>query len=169
MTKLEALGLIETTSEVQRRNGTRRFHDPITTCDYMSYESGYIRREYVTTSWRTGSPLRTMYQLNPTRKGEYVSPYTGRKSDTVERVMIHDPNERLERIAKAVANYRKTCAGYQAQRDAYAIEQEREISRTVASDSVNMFIEGFVDLDQTIINIKSTLVEIKEKGLIKNA
>lgn len=110
MNKLEALGLVETTSEIQRKNGTRRFHDSITKCNYMSYDSGYIRREYVTTSWRTGKPFRTIYQLNPTRKGEYVSPYSGRTFDIVERVMINNSEERLERIARAVANYRKTQA-----------------------------------------------------------
>lgn len=110
MTKLEALGLVETTSKTQRKNGTRRFHDPITRANYMSYESGYIRREYITTSWRSGKPFRTMYQLNSKRKGTYVSPRSGQIFDTVERVMINDPNERLDRIAKAVANYRKTKA-----------------------------------------------------------
>lgn len=110
MTKLEALGLVETTSETQRKNGTRRFYDPITTCNYMSYKSGYIRREYITTSWRNGKPFRTMYQLNSKRKGTYISPRSGQIFDIVERVMINNPDERLDRIAKAVANYRKTKA-----------------------------------------------------------
>ena len=107
MTKLETLNCIETTSETQKKNGTRRFHDPITNVDYISYSSGYIRRSYITQSWRTGRPIHTIYQLNPQRKGIYVSPISGSKYDCVERVMIDSPEKRLELLAKAVTNYRK--------------------------------------------------------------
>ena len=161
MNKLQALGLVETTSETQLKNGTRRFYDPITTCDYMSYESGYIRREYFTTSWRNDKPFRTIYQLNPTHKIDT------KWGESTQRIMITDPNERLDRLAKAAANYRKTCADYQAQRDQYEIERERITTQIVASDCVSMFIEGMVDLDQTLIDLKSTLIEAKEKGLVR--
>lgn len=106
MNKLQALKCVEVTSQTQADNGTICYHDPITNTDYLSYESGYIRRAYFTKSWRTGKGLRTIYQLNPTRKGKYHSKYTGKTYDCIERVMINDPSERLERLAKAVVNYR---------------------------------------------------------------
>ena len=115
MNKLEALRCIEVTSQRQADNGTICYHDPVTGADYLSYESGYIRRSYKTKSWRTGKDLTTIYQLNPQRKGEWISPYTGETFDTVERVMVDNPEERLERLARAVANYRITVKGYQTQ------------------------------------------------------
>ena len=116
MNKLEALRCIEVTSQRQADNGTICYHDPVTGADYLSYESGYIRRSYKTKSWRTGKDLTTIYQLNPQRKGEWISPYTGEAFDTVERVMVNDPEERLERLARAVANYRITVKGYQTRK-----------------------------------------------------
>ena len=108
MNKLQALGLTETTSTIQYKNGTRRFHDPITGCDYMSYNSGYIRRSYVTTSWMTGKPIRTLYQLNPKQTANTVLEPYGLPYKYTKRVLIHSEAERLDRLAKAVANYRIT-------------------------------------------------------------
>lgn len=116
MNKLEALRCIEVTSQRQADNGTICYHDPVTGADYLSYESGYIRRSYKTKSWRTGKDLTTIYQLNPQRKGEWISPYTGRTREVVERVMVDNPEERLERLARAVANYRITVKGYQTRK-----------------------------------------------------
>ena len=50
MNKLETLKCIELTSQRQADNGTICYHDPVTGCDYLSYESGYIRRSYKTRS-----------------------------------------------------------------------------------------------------------------------
>lgn len=104
MTKLQSLGLIETTSKTQAKNGTQCFHDPIVNCDYLSYESGYVRRAFAATSSWYGRPTRTIYQLNKTRKGVYE--YKGRSYDTTERIMIPNNQDRLERIAHCVATYR---------------------------------------------------------------
>lgn len=112
MTKLQALGLTETTSTIQRKNGTRRFHDPITKCDYMSYESGYIRRTYLTHSRRTGKPIHTIYQLNPKQTTNTVLEPYGLPYTFTKRVLIHSETERLDRLAKAVANYRITREKY---------------------------------------------------------
>jgi hypothetical protein len=114
MNKLETLKCVEVTSQVQANNGTQCFHDPITGCDYLSYESGYIRRSYITRSWQTRKPIRTIYQLNPQRKGYYKSEYNGRIYETTIRMMINDPQERMDRLARAVANYRKTVKSYNA-------------------------------------------------------
>lgn len=115
MNKLQALKCVEVTSQRQADNGTICYHDPITNCDYLSYESGYIRRSYKTRSWYSGKMFETIYQLNPQRKGEWISPYTGYAHETTERVMIDNPEERMERLAKAVVNYRNTTKKYQKQ------------------------------------------------------
>lgn len=123
MNKLESLRCIETTSQRQADNGTICYHDPITGADYLSYESGYIRRAYVTKSWRTGKDFRTIYQLNPTRKG--VATWHDRTYEVVERVMIQDPHERLDRLAKAVSNYRISVRKEQERIAAYRLLQQK--------------------------------------------
>ena len=115
MNKLQALKCVEVTSQRQADNGTICYHDPITNCDYLSYESGYIRRSYKTRSYWSGKMFECIYQLNPQRKAEWVSPYNGQAYDTTERVMINNPEERMERLAKAVVNYRNTTKKYQKQ------------------------------------------------------
>ena len=115
MNKLEALKCVEVTSQRQADNGTICYHDPITNCDYLSYESGYIRRSYKTRSYWTGKMFETIYQLNPQRKGYYKSEYSDRIYEGTIRQMIHDPEQRMELLARAVANYRKTVAKYKKQ------------------------------------------------------
>lgn len=102
--KLKTLGLVETTSKTQKKNGTLCFHDPISGCDYLSYSSGYVRRAFKATSSWYERPVRTIYQLNKTRKGFYE--YKGRLYDTTERIMIPSEKSRLERLAHCVATYR---------------------------------------------------------------
>lgn len=112
MNKLETLKCIELTSQRQADNGTVCYHDPVTKCDYLSYESGYIRRSYKTRSWRTGKIIETIYQLNPTRRVEHASQYSAHPYEVTERLMINDPQERLNLLAKSVANYRNTIKSY---------------------------------------------------------
>lgn len=109
MNKLQSLKCVEVTSQTQADNGTICYHDPITNTDYLSYESGYIRRAYTRNYSNRGGygwSHRTIYQLNPTRKSIYE--YGGSSYPCTERIMIEDPNERMDRLAKAVVNYRKT-------------------------------------------------------------
>tara|TARA_B100000768_G_scaffold33151_1_gene31756 strand:+ start:127 stop:471 length:345 start_codon:yes stop_codon:yes gene_type:complete len=109
MNKLQTLKCVEVTSQTQADNGTVCYHDPITSTDYLSYESGYIRRAY-TRNYENykgyGWSNRTIYQLNPTKKSMHE--WNGSLWPSTERIMIEDPNERLNRLAKAVVNYRKT-------------------------------------------------------------
>ena len=106
MNKLATLKCIEVTSQTQADNGTVCYHDPVTNVDYLSYESGYIRRAYTRKSYRGTHMQRTIYQLNPQRKGTYQSKYSDTVYDTTERIMIPDSQERLDRLANAVMNYR---------------------------------------------------------------
>ena len=103
--KLKTLGLTETTSKTQEKNGTRCFYDPIANCDYLSYSSGYVRRAFKTVSNWHGRPTRAIYQLNKTRKGIFESS-SGKKYECTERIMIPNPTDRLERLAYCVATYR---------------------------------------------------------------
>lgn len=105
--KLKALRLVETTSKTQQKNGTRCFHDPITDCYYLSYNSGYVRRTYKTTSWCWGGKrFFTIYQLNKTCKATYVSEISGKEFKCTKRIAIPTEEERLERLAYCVATYR---------------------------------------------------------------
>ena len=108
-TKTSTIGLIEVTSQTQANNGTQCFHDPMTGCDYISYESGYVRRKYSRISYR-GYTKSTMYQLNRTRKVPFTcTSYTGetRSSERVERILEMDPDKRIDIIVRATTNYRK--------------------------------------------------------------
>ncbi len=101
-TKLNVLGLIEVTSQRQANNGTQCFHDPISGCDYLSYESGYVRRRIPTRS----SYIR-IYQLNKRKITRKESSW--RKDlmiESVERIMEMNPTIRLEIIAKSTVSYR---------------------------------------------------------------
>jgi len=110
MNKLATLKCIEVTSQRQADNGTICFHDPITKCDYLSYESGYVRRSYKTRSWCTGKVIETIYQLNPTKKVQVKGVWSDYSK--TERILIHNPKYRLELLARAVVNYRNTIESY---------------------------------------------------------
>lgn len=110
-TKTSTIGLIEVTSQTQANNGTQCFHDPITGCDYISYESGYVRRKYSSTSmYWSGQKYITIYQLNKTRMVPFTyTSYTGetRSSERVERILEMDPDKRIDIVVRATVNYRK--------------------------------------------------------------
>lgn len=96
--KLESLRLIETTSKRQIKNGTRRFHDPLTECDYLSYASGYVRRK------PKYSPI---YQLNKTKRViSELNWLPGKFAESTQRIMEMNVENRLEIIANATVNYR---------------------------------------------------------------
>ena len=109
MNKLQALKCIELTSQTQADNGTICYHDPITNTDYLSYENGYIRRAY-TRSHVTPKGYkyknRSIYQLNPTKLTPHFSSWDGSRYYEKERLMVMDPAERLEILARAVVNFR---------------------------------------------------------------
>lgn len=110
MNKLETLKCIEITSQRQADNGTICYFDPQTSVYYMLYENGYVRRSHGRFKTWTGRwSDERIYQLNPTRKSLYVSPYSGQTYDTVERVMIPTHDQRVDCAAKAVVTYRETC------------------------------------------------------------
>jgi hypothetical protein len=122
MNKLESLKCIEVTSQRQADNGTVCYHDPITNCDYLSYESGYVRRKYSTRNWR-GYIINTIYQLNKTKMSliAYKDYYGNlRVAETKQRILEMNPEARLEILARAVVNYRNTVKKYEQNRQAAA-------------------------------------------------
>lgn len=105
---LKILGLKEVTSQTQANNGTVCFYDPIADCDYMSYESGYVRRKYSIKHWRTGNSISTIYQLNKTKSVQReLSWKPGKFVTCTERILESDSGSRLEMIAHAALNFRK--------------------------------------------------------------
>ena len=109
MNKLQALKCFEVTSQTQANNGTVCYHDPIANCDYLSYENGYIRRAYTREyenirglKWKN----RSIYQLNPQKLTPFVSKFDGQMYYTTERIMVDTHEERMERLSKAVVNFR---------------------------------------------------------------
>jgi len=112
MTKTQSIGLIELTTQRQANNGTQCFHDPMTGCDYLSYESGYVRRKYCGLSYR-GYTQSTIYQLNKTQKVRRESTYTpDRFYDCVERIMEMNLDRRIDIIVRATTNFRKYLRKY---------------------------------------------------------
>jgi hypothetical protein len=109
MNKAQSLRLIEVTSQRQADNGTVCFYDPITGCDYMSYESGYVRRKYtIGRNWR-GEKVNTIYQLNKTKKVKReLDWFPGKFVECTERVLEMDPEKRMEIIYRGAVNYRRT-------------------------------------------------------------
>ena len=108
-TKTSTIGLIEVTSQTQANNGTQCFHDPITGCDYISYESGYVRRKYSGINYR-GYVQSTIYQLNKTRMVQFTyTSYTGetRTAERIERILEMNPESRIDIVVRAAVNYRK--------------------------------------------------------------
>lgn len=103
--KLETLGLVEVTSQRQADNGTVCYHDPITGCDYMSYASGYVRRQYKTKTWY-GRTIATIYQLNKTKIA------IGKWGEQTVRILEPDADVRFDIIARAAVNYRNTVKSY---------------------------------------------------------
>ena len=97
MKKLQVLKLVEITTARQTNNGTRAFEDPITDRVYTSYASGYVR---VKAQWSA------IWQLNKTKSKTVVST-CGIKYVSVERILIHDEIDRLERLAHCVVTQRK--------------------------------------------------------------
>lgn len=81
--------VIETTSELQKKNETREFLDTITGRSYTSYKSGYVRRIIY---YKHG---KDMYQLNL------------RNKDTGKRILVSSESDRLEMIQNHINNTRK--------------------------------------------------------------
>lgn len=109
MNKISTLKCFEVTSQTQANNGTQCFHDPITNTDYLSYENGYVRRDYTrsyTTSYGMTYKNRSVYQLNPTKLTPWTSSFDGKTYYTKQRIMVMDPAERMEILAKSIASFR---------------------------------------------------------------
>ena len=98
----QELGLIESTSARQEKNGTMAFVDPVTssttlTTSYTVHSNGYIRRNFEYRNRHGLNPHRDRYQLNRTA----TSQYGGR-----ERIMA-TPLEQVAILFKSTINFRK--------------------------------------------------------------
>lgn len=90
------------------RKGARAFIDPVTGARYVSHANGYVRRYMdVKNFWRTGEGLTSRYCLNKRQLKERI--VVGNRTYTSGVfVLLHDEEDRLKLIARAIRNYRKT-------------------------------------------------------------
>jgi len=109
--KLDFLQIQEVTTKRQKANGTREFKLPVNdpygdAIHVASYSTGYVRR--------TKTTGRSDWQLNKTRKSKrYVNMNDEdngrpviRTFESIERILIHDEQERLEYlISYCLKNY----------------------------------------------------------------
>ena len=96
LTTLEALGVKDVTSDVQKKNGTTCFTLPTGDC-ISEHKTGYIRKNLL----NSNGGIYTCYQLNPTYKTFYkwVS-HDGQVAvcDRNNRMLIWSRKERLKRL-----------------------------------------------------------------------
>lgn len=92
--KIKSLGLVETTTEKQVKNGTREFLDPQTNTHYASYATGYVRRLH-----RYSRTYVNMYPVNKRSK-----------DDSAENacILLRKKADRMDLLIKAVETYRIT-------------------------------------------------------------
>jgi len=90
------------------REGAKAFLDPVTGARYVSHANGYVRRYMdVKNFWRTGYGLTSRYCLNRRQpKKEMIQ--EDRKWTSGVFVLLPNEEDRLNLIARAVRNYRKT-------------------------------------------------------------
>ena len=165
MNKLETLKCVEVTSQRQADNGTISYFDPQTGVYYNLYENGYVRRSFGRKRlWNGRLSDEVIYQLNPKRKGTYVSSYNGKTYECVERVMLESHVERMDCAARAVVNYRNTKKKYDTERAnaAQRLKQQREdreIQMIMADiqDSVYQFQTGEITFSEAINNINEAV------------
>lgn len=96
--KIKSLGLVETTTEKQVKNGTREFLDPQTNTHYASYATGYVRRLH-----RYSRTYVAMYPLNRRRKIA-----NQRDWSEISYSLERRKSDRMLLLLKAVETYRIT-------------------------------------------------------------
>lgn len=92
--KIKQLGLEETTTPRQAKNGTREFFDPETNTHYASYATGYVRRLH-----RYSCTYVNMYPVNKRRKED---------SAETACILLRKKADRMDLLIKAVETYRIT-------------------------------------------------------------
>ena len=100
---LKALGAKDTTSDVQKKNGTTCFTLPTGRC-ISEHKTGYIRKNLLN---KNGS-IYTCYQLNPQYKSAHK--VIARDGDLYEwehnkRMLINNRAERLKRLVLFAIKY----------------------------------------------------------------
>jgi hypothetical protein len=103
-----------------------------------------------------------LYQLNPTKKTTKAFESLSRSYYTckvTERILIDSETERLDRLARAVANYRITVKKYEQDR----VKRSRDIDMMVFQDSINQYFEGNLTFEMAVWEIRHTLAEISAR------
>ena len=97
--------LVEITTKKQANNGTRQFFDKHHKVSYISYATGYIRREVkaiYTSSWNgSKSKVQDQSVLNPRKGIQTKWGYT-----SYSPIKVFCPQKRLDIIDRISANYK---------------------------------------------------------------
>ena len=108
--------LVEITTKQQAKNGTRQFWDKKNKVSYISYSSGYVRREikaiYTCPYNGVTNKLQDQFPLN--KRASFVSKYLDYYGETksykrYKTVLEHCPQKRIDIIDRVSTNYK----GYQ--------------------------------------------------------
>ena len=170
MNKLETLKCVEVTSQRQADNGTISYFDPQTGVYYNLYENGYVRRSFGRKRlWNGRLSDETIYQLNPKKKGTWVSPWNGTEHEITQRVMLETHEERMECAARSVINYRNTLKKYKQAEAEYAQRlkeqrENREFQFIMADiqDCAKRYFEGTMSFHIAISNIAHSVSDAKD-------
>lgn len=104
---IELLGLKETTTNRQMKQGTRQFYDPITDVSYATYATGYVRRIYKAKLfpwihvWSDDQLVQRMYPLNKRKKSQSID-------ETTYCLIRGNQRQRMELLFKGVTNHRNS-------------------------------------------------------------
>lgn len=101
--KISKAGLIDVTTDRQRKNGTQMYRDPQTNAYYCVYSSGYVRRVYKYASEKY--PWSMPYPVNK-RKIEKVKTLKGYEYEIKTYVLVPNFPDRIELMFEAVETYR---------------------------------------------------------------
>ena len=97
--------LVEITTKQQANNGTRQFWDKKHKVSYISYSSGYVRREvkavYINQYDGSKTKFNDQFKLNLRKGTKNKWGYTHYKP-----IKVFCPQKRLDIIDKASANYK---------------------------------------------------------------
>ena len=98
--------LVEITTNKQSANGTRQFWDKKNKVSYISYSTGYVRREvkaiYVSPiTGSHGSKVQDQFVLNPRKGTPTKYGYT-----SYSPIKVFCPQKRLDIIDRISANYK---------------------------------------------------------------
>lgn len=103
-------GIVDETTERQKKNGTLQVLDTVTGASYALYTgSGYLRRviKNYKSFWNPRRPITIMYQLNKTKIETRQSVIGNWTCTSKQRIKIEDSETMIDLAINGILNYRK--------------------------------------------------------------